>query len=85
MVTTLEQPKTQSGSGAGHRYCEGCPRCQDPSAPLCSIQHPKFAPTHPVCKVCGHCVLRGKHADDASDLDDHPGFGMPPHQGFNAN
>jgi hypothetical protein len=25
-------------------------------------------------KVCGHCVLRGQHQDDASDLDDHPGF-----------
>lgn len=41
---------------------------------MCNIPHPKFADRHPVCKVCGHCVLRGQHQDDASDLDDHPGF-----------
>ena len=73
MVTVLE-PRTQTGQGTGHRKCDGCPRCERPDSPTCNIPHPKFANRHPVCKVCGHCVLRGQHQDDASDLDDHPGF-----------
>ena len=74
MVTLLE-PRTQTGMGTGNRECPGCPRCRDPEAPLCNIPHPKFQNQHPVCKFCGHCVLRGKHLDDGADLDDHPGFG----------
>ena len=54
--------------------CPGCPRCQDPQSPTCQIQHPKFANLHPVCKTCQHCVLRGKHQDEAPDLEEHPGF-----------
>ena len=73
MVTSLE-PRTQTGQGTGHRSCDGCPRCARPDSPTCNIPHPKFANRHPVCKVCGHCVLRGQHQDDASDLDDQPGI-----------
>ena len=55
--------------------CEGCPRCDEPASGFCKIPHPKYQNRHPVCKVCGHCVLRGNHMDDASDLDEHPGLG----------
>ena len=77
MTTTIERPetRTQTGQGGRHRECPGCPRCQDPQAQLCQQPHPKFNNRHPVCRACGHCVLRGRHADDAEDLDDHPGFG----------
>ncbi len=67
-----EEPRT--GGSTPTPRCPGCPRCQDPAAPLCHLRHEKFANRHPLCKLCHHCVLRGKHADDASDLDDHPGF-----------
>lgn len=77
MVTTLERPETitkpQAGGGVGHGHCDGCPRCQDAKAGYCPYGHREFAGRHPVCKVCGHCVLRGKHEDDASDLDDYAG------------
>ena len=75
-MTTVLDPRTKTGQDTGHRSCDGCPRCDEPSAPLCTIPHPKYANRHPVCKVCGHCVLRGNHMDDADDLDDHPGFSL---------
>ena len=79
MTTVVLEPrtdvKTQTGSGSGYQQCDGCPRCQDPNSGFCTTPHPKFQNRHPVCKACGHCVLRGKHIDDASDLDDHPGLG----------
>ena len=78
-MVTMTKPQTQTGRGAGNQECPRCPRCQDPQAPLCNIPHPKFQHTHPVCKFCRHCVLRGKHIDDAADLDDHPG--LAPGQG----
>lgn len=81
MVTTLTRPEVQTGSGSGYRYCDGCPRCQKPNAPLCSTPHPQFNGLHPVCKVCGHCVLRGKHNDPADDLDDLAGNFTGPGQG----
>ena len=81
MVTTLTRPEVQTGSGSGYRYCEGCPRCQKPNAPFCSTPHPQFNGLHPVCKVCGHCVLRGKHNDPADDLDDLAGNFTGPGQG----
>ena len=86
MVTTLERPQTQTGAGTS-RKCDGCPRCQRPEEPTCQIPHPKFANRHPVCRVCGHCVLRGQHLDDTSDLDDHPGFsdGIGHSGGINVN
>ena len=31
---------------------------------------PKYGRLHPVCRRCGHCVLRGRHDDDASDLEE---------------
>ena len=72
MVTTLEKPavRTQTGSGSGYSSCDGCPRCQRPDAGFCSNPHPQFNNLHPVCKSCGHCVLRGEHNDSADDLDD---------------
>ena len=51
-----------------------------PASGFCKIPHPKYQNRHPVCKVCGHCVLRGNHMGDASDLDEHPGLG-PEHAG----
>ena len=73
MVTMLD-PRTKTQQGSGERGCPGCPRCQDYQASWCNQPHPKFKNLHPVCKVCGHCLLRGKHRDEGSDLDDHPGF-----------
>ena len=70
MVTMLD-PRTKTQQGSGERECPGC---QDSQASLCKQPHPKFKNLHPVCKVCGHCLLRGKHRDEGSDLDDHPGF-----------
>ena len=73
MVTLLDrQTSTSRTTGANH--CDGCPRCQDTNASMCNIPHPRWDNRHPVCKACGHCVLRGRHADDAADLESHPGF-----------
>ena len=78
MTTTLTRPETeysQSQSGmAGGRNCEGCPRCQDAAnAGFCKkIHKPEYGNLHPVCHRCGHCVhcvLRGQHNDDTSDLE----------------
>ena len=77
MTTVIERetrPVTQTGQGNGQGRCDGCPRCEEPTSGFCKIPHPKYQNRHPVCRVCGHCVLRGNHMDDASDLDDHPGF-----------
>ena len=55
MTTTVTDRETQTapGNGTGNRerYCEGCPRCEDSSASLCSASHPKFADLHPKCKL----------------------------------
>ena len=51
-------------------YCEGCPRCQKPEGSWCSSYHQETPGVHPICKWCGHCVLRGKHIDDATDVRD---------------
>ena len=83
MTTVLERETrtiTQTGQGNRQGRCEGCPRCDEPASGFCKIPHPKYQNRHPVCKVCGHCVLRGNHMDDASDLDEHPGLG-PEHAG----
>ena len=76
-TTTLTRPETeteysQSQSGTtGGRSCEGCPRCQDAAnAGFCKQTHnPEYGNLHPVCRSCGHCVLRGQHNDDTSDLE----------------
>ena len=80
MVTTVARPdrQTETEVGAGFGRCAGCPRCEHPSVPLCSSRHPQFSGLHPVCKVCSHCVLRGEHLDDASDLDDYNSRPNPP-------
>ena len=67
MVTVTER-ETQRSQGTGGRYCEGCPRCRDADAGFCTQHHPQFNNLHPVCRRCGHCVLRGSHNDDISDL-----------------
>ena len=58
---------TIEGISIRNGKCDGCPRC-NPKVPAdsawCAIQHPRWAPLHPVCRLCGHCVLRGKHDDD---------------------
>ena len=75
MVTTLERPEVvtqpRAGGGTGFGHCDGCPRCKDPKAGFCPNTHHEFGGKHPVCKACGHCVLRGEHEDDADDLDDY--------------
>ena len=86
MVTTLTRPEVQTGSGSGYRSCDGCPRCQKPDAGFCSNPHPQFNNLHPVCKSCGHCVLRGEHNDSADDLDDLAGnFSGPGRSDYSRN
>ena len=67
MVTVLDR-ETQRSQSTGGRYCEGCPRCTDDPSKMCKQPHPQYQNLHPVCRRCGHCVLRGKHSDDTSDL-----------------
>ena len=67
MVTVTER-ETQQSQGTGGRYCEGCPRCQNANSGFCTQPHPQYNNLHPVCRRCGHCVLRGSHSDDISDL-----------------
>jgi hypothetical protein len=52
--------------------CDGCPRRQDPEAEFCRMPHPQHSGLHPVCKSCGHCVLRGGDDDDISKLEQDP-------------
>ena len=68
-VTTLPEQETRLSQGSGGRYCEGCPRCRDADAGFCTSRHPQYNNLHPVCRRCGHCVLRGSHSDDTSDLE----------------
>ena len=70
----LTRPTTERTATDNAEICEGCPRCQDPNGPWCSMPHPKFDNRHPTCRHCGHCILRGEHNDDTEDLDRHPGF-----------
>lgn len=76
MTTVATRPETHTQAGGSNRHgsCDGCPRCQDANAVYCTSYHQRFGGRHPVCKRCGHCVLRGSHQDDTSDLDRHPGF-----------
>ena len=71
MTTTLTRPETEYSQTAGGRSCESCPRCQDAAnAGFCKQTHnPEYGNLHPVCRSCGHCVLRGQHNDDTSDLE----------------
>ena len=80
-MTTITRPKTERSSGAGYARCRGCPRCQDPDAPLCSGYHPESPGLHPVCKACRHCVLRGSHQDDAQDVREGQYAGQPDPRG----
>ena len=71
MVTIIEpkiEEKTQLGDSGRDRKCSGCPRCKDPDPGICPTYHPETPGVHPVCKWCGHCVLRGSHIDDAEDV-----------------
>ena len=67
-MTTLAEPEVRRYQGTGNRYCEGCPRCRDADAGFCRQGHPQYNNLHPVCRRCGHCVLRGRHEDDTSDI-----------------
>ena len=62
MTTTLTRPETEFSQMAGGRSCEGCPRWQDAAnAGFCKqIHKPEYGNLHPVCRRCGHCVLRGQ-------------------------
>ena len=68
MMVTVTDKDTQRSQGTGGRFCEGCPRCTDESVGFCKQSHPQYNNLHPVCRVCGHCALRGSHSDDTSDL-----------------
>lgn len=77
MTTAVAEPQVERSQGSRNRWCEGCPRCQDSNAGFCKAYHPgsllktalQYEGLHPVCRRCGHCVLRGSHADDISDLE----------------
>lgn len=72
MVTTaLPDVDISEGYSARERYCDGCPRCTDDESVFCRDPHLEFNGLHPVCKKCGHCVLRGQHNDNTDDLGDH--------------
>jgi len=68
MTTILTQKEIERNKDIFGRYCEGCPRCKDNNIGFCKESHIKFNNLHPICRRCGHCVLRGKHNDDISDL-----------------
>ena len=64
--------ETSVGDSTSGRYCDGCPRCTDANAGFCKTKH-RFVTNnnmglHPVCRRCGHCVLRGTHNDPTDDL-----------------
>ena len=68
MTTTRNETRpADAGTSAANR-CEGCPRCDAPGTALCPACHGQYGGLHPRCKACGHCVLRGKHQDEGSDL-----------------
>ena len=71
-MTTATRRETRRVDMAGGSSCEGCPRCSDPEAGFCRMPHPQYSGLHPVCKSCGHCVLRGSHDDDISKLQRDP-------------
>ena len=85
MTITRTREETSTGRGAGGGYCEGCPRCNNAQAGLCTTNHQEFGGRHPVCKACGHCVLRGKHIDDGADLDQYRGRMQPGFDTFSRN
>ncbi len=68
MVTAWPDTDVSQGYVADGRYCDGCPRCTEDETSLCKDRHPEFNGFHPVCKRCGHCVLRGQHNDNMDDL-----------------
>jgi len=67
-MTTETQEATRTEFHVGKGRCPGCPRCDDGSWCKGGPDHARFNGLHPICKVCGHCVLRGTHLDDAADL-----------------
>ena len=88
MVTTLTRPETQTGagSGSGYRSCDGVRAARIPTRGSALTRIRSLNGLHPVCKVCGHCVLRGKHNDPGDDLDDLAGrFNGPGKSGHSLN
>ena len=69
MVLLDIKPEIELSVSSGGRSCAGCPRCTDKNAKWCTVQHKEHGNLHPVCRLCGHCVLRGSHNDDLSDLE----------------
>ncbi len=74
MTTAVAEPQVERSQGTSYRWCEGCPRCTNPDVGFCKSLHSNLLRTgykglHPVCRRCGHCVLRGSHAGDISDLE----------------
>ncbi len=76
MTIVINKPTPCTVVGSGYRRCKGCPRCQDPDAGFCKTSHSIknrmggwTTGLHPICRKCGHCVLRGSHANDTSDLE----------------
>ena len=67
-MTTQIIERTSTDKTTKGRYCEGCPRCTDADAGFCPTNHVAYNRLHPVCKRCGHCVMRGKHDDNTSDI-----------------
>ena len=68
MTTATPDTERQVSHFAGGGECDGCPRCKDSEAGFCKQRHPKWSNLHPVCRTCGHCVLRGTHRDNIDDL-----------------
>ena len=68
MVLVNEPEVRQELTGTTGRRCSSCPRCTDSNAGFCKQGHAYYNGMHPVCRRCGHCVLRGTHDDDVSDL-----------------
>ena len=66
--SVLEELLEKLQKGERPTECPECPRCQNPDGPWCSGGHEETPGEHPLCKVCGHCALRGGHLDPAEDV-----------------
>ena len=71
-MTTVTERETRAVNMAGGGDCSGCPRCRDDGAGFYRMPHPQYNGLHPVCRTCGHCVLKGEHDDDISGLQRDP-------------
>ena len=81
-MTTKTEEDTKTEFTVGRRKCPGCPRCNDGTWCKGDPDHQRWNNLHPICKVCGHCVLRGTHLDDITDLQVWPMRPMRKHDGI---